>query len=152
MKFIRTIRVPCIITCAVGILAVVVGCGPSFDPNKVPVQVQINYQGAPICEAVVIFVSDEGQYANGLTGSDGIARMGTAAPGDGVFPGKYKVAVDKSQLIEESDPNDPTGTKILRSEAVYHVPPRYSDFMKSGLIIDVSKQGPTEFQFDLVDK
>lgn len=133
-------------------LLVNAGCGPRLDPNKVPVQVKINYKGASIAEAVVIFVSDDGQYANGLTGSDGVAHMGTSAPGDGVFPGVYKVAVDKSQLIEESDPNDPTGMKIVRSEAIYHVPARYSDFIKSGLTVDVSKEGPTEFTFDLVDK
>ncbi|MCC9608766.1 hypothetical protein LOC68_08625 [Blastopirellula sp. JC732] len=149
---IRSIHAALLSGCAAAALLVSAGCGPRLDPNKVPVQVQINYKGGPIAEAVVIFVSDDGQYANGLTGSDGVARMGTSAPGDGVFPGQYKVAVDKSQLIEESDPNDPTGMRILRSQAVYHVPARYSDFMKSGLTVDVSKEGPSDFVFDLVDK
>ncbi|WP_131282712.1 hypothetical protein [Blastopirellula marina] len=113
---------------------------------------QINYQGAPVHEAVVIFYGDDDRYANGLTGTDGVALMGTTAPGDGVFPGQYKVAVDKSQLIEESDPNDPTGLKIIKRKAVFHIPARYGDFTQSGLTIDVSKEGPTEILFDLVDK
>ncbi|PQO46731.1 hypothetical protein [Blastopirellula marina] len=152
MNVMQPFRATMLLGFAAALLLNGAGCGPRLDPNKIPVAVQINYKGNPVDEAVVIFVSEDGHYANGLTGSDGVARMGTNAPGDGVFVGSYKVAVDKSQLIEENDPNDPTGNKILRSETVYHIPARYSDFTKSGLTVDASKDGQTDFVFDLVDK
>ncbi|PQO37706.1 hypothetical protein DTL21_07105 [Bremerella cremea] len=128
-----------------------VGCGPSLEPGKIPFAVTVMYQGQPIEEAVVIFVSDEGNYANGLTDSNGVAQMGTTNPGDGIFAGKYQVAVDKSQLISENDPNDPTGNKLLKNEAIYHVPAKYSDFIKSGLTADVTKEGSHELTLELKD-
>ncbi|RCS48320.1 hypothetical protein DTL42_13430 [Bremerella cremea] len=132
-------------------LLVLSGCGTSLEPGKIPFAVTVMYEGKPIDEAVVIFVSDDGKYANGLTDSSGVAHMGTVAAGDGVFAGKYKVAVDKSQLISENDPNDPTGNKVLKSEAVYHVPLKYSDLNKSGLTAEVSEDGAHELTLDLKD-
>ncbi|GAA4441254.1 hypothetical protein [Bremerella cremea] len=136
---------------AVVLLVSLVGCGRSLEPGKIPFHVTVNYNGAPISEAVVIFVSDGGTYANGLTDSNGVANMGTLEAGDGVFAGSYQVAVDKSELISESDPNDPTGNRILRSEAIFHVPAKYSDFIKSGLTAEVTEDGPHELTLDLVD-
>lgn len=127
------------------------GCGRSLEPGKIPFAVTVMYQGKTVDEAVVIFVSDDGNYANGLTDSGGVAHMGTVNPGDGVFAGKYKVAVDKSQLISENDPNDPTGNKLLKKEAVYHVPAKYSDFVKSGLTAEVTKEGSHELTLELTD-
>lgn len=132
-------------------LMVLAGCGTSLEPGKIPFAVTVMYQGKPIDEAVVIFVSDDGKYANGLTDSSGVAHMGTTVAGDGVFAGKYKVAVDKSQLISENDPNDPTGNKVLKSEAVFHVPAKYSDLAKSGLTAEVTEEGAHELTLELKD-
>lgn len=131
--------------------ASLVGCGKSLEPGKIPFAVTVMYQGKPVEEAVVIFVGEGDKYASGLTNSSGVADMGTLEAGDGVFAGKYTVAVDKSQLISENDPNDPTGNKILKSEEIFHVPAKYAAFDKSGLTAEVTEEGPHEITFELQD-
>lgn len=127
------------------------GCGKSLEPGKIPFAVTVMYQGKPVEEAVVIFVGEDDKYANGLTDSSGVADMGTLEPGDGVFAGKYKVGVDKSEHISENDPNDPTGNRVLKSEDIFHVPAKYADFFKSGLTAEVTEEGPHEITFELKD-
>ncbi|MEW4565077.1 hypothetical protein AB1K70_21310 [Bremerella sp. JC770] len=127
------------------------GCGRSTAPGLVPLDVQVLYQNEPVHEAVVIFVGEDGKYANGLTNRSGIAAMGTFSPGDGVHPGSYQVGIDKSQLNEEKDLSDPTGDKVLSSETIFHIPAKFGDPINSGLTADVTEDGKTLLVFDLVD-
>lgn len=133
------------------IVALLVGCGRTTAPGLVPLDVQVLYQDQPVAEAVVIFVGENGKYANGLTDSSGVAAMGTFDPGDGVHPGSYQVGIDKSQLIEEQDPNDPTGNKILKSETIFHIPAKFGDPINSGLTAEVTEEGESLLVFDLKD-
>ncbi|MBA2113132.1 hypothetical protein [Bremerella alba] len=132
-------------------LALVAGCGRTTAPGLVPLDVQVLYQDQPVDEAVIIFVGEDGKYANGLTNASGIAAMGTFSPGDGVHPGKYNVGIDKSQLNQEQDPNDPTGDKILSSETIFHIPAKFGDPINSGLTADVQEGGELVVVFELVD-
>lgn len=141
----------CVCFAILTLLPLTIGCGRSLAPGNLPVDVKVIYQGSPVNEAVVIFVGEDGKYANGLTNSSGVAAMGTVAPGDGVSPGIYHVGIDKSQLIEEKDLNDPTGNTILRSETVYHVPPKYGDPINSGLQADIHEGGEALLVFELSD-
>lgn len=127
----------------------IVGCSQGGNPDLVPLDVKVLLDEKPIEEAVVIFISEDGRYANGLTNSNGVAEMTTFEPGDGVHPGKYQVGIDKSQLIEESDPNDPTGNTILKSETTFHIPPKYGDPINSGLTAEVTREGEREIVFNL---
>lgn len=130
-------------------LLLLAGCGKAGNPDLVPIDVKVIYQGQPVDEAVVIFIGQDGKYANGLTNSRGIAEMATYEPGDGVYPGEYQVGIDKSTLNEESDPNDPTGDRILKSEAIFHIPAKYGDHTRSGLTANITREGPSEITFDL---
>ncbi len=142
---------PAMFALLLAILPLTLGCGRSTAPGLVPLDVKVLYQDQPVNEAVVIFVGEDGKYANGLTNSSGIAQMGTFAPGDGVHPGTYQVGIDKSQLKEEKDLNDPTGDKILSSETIFHVPAKFGDPINSGLTADVTEGGEELVVFELVD-
>ena len=135
------------------------GCGPKLPPGARPtkkVTVTVTYKGAPVENANVTFVNQEGEAApaNGRTGPDGKAKLKTYMEEDGAVLGSHKVLIEKSESVggsnvpqesPEYNPNAPPPT------IKYLLPKKFSDYANSGLKADVSDAGPNEFTFELKD-
>lgn len=83
---------------AVCLLVATSGCGGSDFPEPVPVSGTILYQGKPVEDARVTFLSTgegKGRSASGKTDSEGKFKLTTFSTGDGAIPGEYTVTVLK---------------------------------------------------------
>ncbi|MEQ8209456.1 MAG: hypothetical protein RH917_06450 [Lacipirellulaceae bacterium] len=78
--------------------------------------------GQPLKEASISFIrsdSEGGRAAFGVTDENGIAKLTTFEPFDGVLPGKYRVVVIKAPEnpntfdVENVDLNDPKDLALL---------------------------------------
>lgn len=136
-----------------------VGCGPKLPAGARPtkkVTVTVTYKGAPVENANVTFVNQDGDPApaNGRTNSEGKAKLKTYVEEDGAVVGLHKVLIEKSESVggstadqdsAEYNPNAPPAV------TKYHLPKKYSDYANSGLKAEVTEAGPNEFPFDLKD-
>jgi hypothetical protein len=145
--------------CLLVVAACVGGCGPKRPEGARPtkkVTVTVTYKGAPVENANVTFVNQDGPPApaNGRTNTDGKAKLKTYVEDDGAVVGQHKVLIEKSESVggstaaqdsAEYNPNAPPAvTKYL-------LPKKYSDYGNSGLTAEVKDSGPNEFTFDLKD-
>ncbi|MAT69427.1 MAG: hypothetical protein CMJ58_07860 [Planctomycetaceae bacterium] len=90
----------------------VAGCG---GKGVVPIEPRFSLDGQPLDGASVSFIrsnGEKGRASFGITDANGIAKMTTFEPNDGVLPGSYSVVVIKAPdnamtyEVEEVDPND----------------------------------------------
>ncbi len=124
------------------------GCKKNVH-GTVPVTVKVTYNGKPIHEAVVVFSSAQGNSSSGATNEKGEAKLSAFEKNDGAIPDSYVVTIDKSELKEERDPDNPD--RILKSETIYHIPAVYGDRKTSELTAEVVKGKKNVFTFDLDD-
>ena len=88
--------------CSLAFLAclLTLGCGSGYST----VTGTVTLDGAPLASATVMFTSeDNNRVATGFTDASGNFTM-TADNKDGVLPGKYKVSVSKTGIIEGQSP------------------------------------------------
>lgn len=154
----------------VGVAVTCLGCGGNAGlEGLVKVSGTVTYQGRPVEGATVSFRPVDGtRAASGRTDSYGRFYLTSLHPGDGAFPGAYKVSISK---VEDTDPAHqvtaeefasmvaggkapPRGpTRPNQSKAtgglVYHVPEKYLDADQSNLTAEVTANGENEFVFDL---
>lgn len=107
-------------TASLGVALLAAGCErPSL---LVPVNGRVLLDGKPLSSGVVQFQPASGQAASGQLAEDGSFVLSRHAPGDGVPPGTYRVAVISY---------DPTAT----TDAVdnLRVPLKYTRFGSSGI-------------------
>jgi hypothetical protein len=145
--------------CLLAVAVCLGGCGPKLPPGARPtkkVTVTVTYKGAPVENANVTFVNQEGPAApaNGRTGPDGKAKLKTYTEEDGAVLGQHKVLIEKSESVggsnvdqdsPEYNPNAPPAT------IKYLLPKKFSDYANSGLTAEVKDSDPNEFTFDLKD-
>src|SRR4051812_48987934 len=97
------------------------GCsGTKLPPNArptAPVKVTVTYKGAPVADAVVTFIPQEGEpkTANGRTDAQGVAKMKTYVEGDGAVIGPNKVIIIKQEA--------PSAGKVADQSSPDYVPP-----------------------------
>ena len=88
--------------CLVPFLVVLTGCSepkPDGMPKLYPVSLTFLLDGAP-CEGVAVFLSSQDGNpwpVGGATNKDGVVSLSTQGQYPGVAPGKYKIAVSKSE-------------------------------------------------------
>ena len=99
------------------------GCGEVKEtvPDLVPVSGKVTFQGRPLPDALVMFLPSEGEEEAtelnrvyrpfGRTNAQGQYELAWGENA-GAPPGKYKVIISATRLIE--DPNEP-GDQILRA-------------------------------------
>ena len=114
---------------------VVAGCGPEM-PATVPVSGRVLLDEKPVEGAAVMLVPEEGSPAHGATDAEGNFSLTTFEPGDGAVPGTYTVVITLNVTDE-------------RGEVKSLLPRKYADPRTSGLTVEVAKQGPNEFYFEL---
>mgnify|MGYP001412471187 CR=1 FL=1 len=146
------------------------GCGGSAGlDGLVKASGTVTYQGKPVEGATVSFRPVNGKRAaSGRTDAQGRFHLTSLHPGDGAFPGAYKVAISK---IEDTDPahqvtaeefaamvaggkappREPARSGAGKSAGglVYHIPEKYLDADKSALTAEVTASGENDFVFDL---
>jgi hypothetical protein len=108
----RTFRV--LILCLFGGTVSTLSIGCKSDA-LVPIEGQITVDGIPVAEGTSVLLAPLGDHkpAHGKTGADGIFRVYTHVPGDGVMPGEYRVVLVNStnaiplpdhEILREDDP------------------------------------------------
>jgi hypothetical protein len=111
------------------------GCGSGYYPVRGKVTLE---DGTPVRKGMVVFENAEGtQMARGRIESDGSYRLSTAKPGDGVRPGRYRVAIAALDLTDVPDEK-----KRLPFDV------KYTRHQTSGLEIEV-KAGPNDIPIEL---
>jgi hypothetical protein len=124
------------------------GCGSSQLPARVPVQGKVTWKGQPLGSGSVVFspATSAGPEANrpatAELAADGVYRLSSFRPNDGVMPGEYRVTV-----VSYSSPPDPEHGK----PPVSRIPARYGDPVQSGLSFTVppGARGPLVFDIDI---
>jgi len=152
-----------LVLCCMGLL-VVAGCSKSrLPPNArptAPTKVTVTYKGAPVADATVTFICQEGDAspAYGKTDAQGVAKMKTYIEDDGAVIGPHKVLVTKMEVstsgkvADQSSPDyvPPAEGGAPLPTAKNLIPAKYG-MMQSGLTADVQKKSMNEFTFDLKD-
>lgn len=141
------------------------GCsGSKLPPNArptAPVKVTVTYKGAPVADATVTFICQEGDAspAYGKTDAQGVAKMKTYIPNDGAVIGPHKVLITKLEssssgsAADQSSPDyvpPPEGGAPVPT-AKNLIPAKYGMMAQSGLTADVQKKALNEFAFELKD-
>jgi hypothetical protein len=112
-------------------VAVVAGCGPQSPFEYVPVSGKVTYEdGSPVTVGKVYFVPDappkDGMHPRTATAdlnADGtFASVTSYKPGDGIVPGKHKVAI----MFAE----DANGNPLVAKD--------YTSFATSPLVVDTA--------------
>jgi hypothetical protein len=92
--------------------------------------------GAPLAGARVTAKSKDGKFVRGITDVEGKYQLGVAEYGDGVPPGEYQVTVHE----DRGDSDDRTPRTL---------PEKYENPDESGLTLNVTAGGATEFNIKL---
>jgi hypothetical protein len=119
------------------LLGVVAGCGAGMTPVRGKVTLP---DGKPAASSQVVFESAEGDKkisARGDVSADGSYELSTNKPGDGVPPGKYRVAVIPPPMLDAEGPQ------------VSPFNGKYSKFETSGLEFEVKPGSSNEFPIQL---
>lgn len=140
------------------------------DPGFSRVSGVVTYEGKPLAGAIVSFVPTEpdGIAAGGFTDEKGAyALTAVTARGTrtGTMPGKYRVAIAKTVLIEDAvtmayhqgeSTYDEYQSRIAKtgseSQAINMIPERYFSAKTSGLEAHIESRRPSVFNFDLHEK
>jgi hypothetical protein len=100
----------------------------------------VTLEGQPLDEAVIVFVPLD--VATGKTGAMVVAGRYEIAKDVGLPPGRYRVEITDDPPIDQSMRSDQARPRFRRQ-----LPIAYS--VTSPLTVDVTADGPTEFDFQL---
>jgi hypothetical protein len=144
-------------TVAVLSLSTLLGCGEDDGiGQRYPVSGTVTYKGEPLKSGTVNFTPDgaEGRPAAGEIASDGSYRVTTLTPGDGMLPGRYKVAIQANYTDMTKVVNNPGGlyrSDLMRkAPKIKVIPEKYASAATSGLTAEVKPESNT-FDFELED-
>lgn len=145
----RVTRAPSAMMALFGLLLLftAVGCGPaaSSDGRK-PITGNISLNGSPVLSGSIRFEPEGGQTASGSTIAEGKYEI----PADkGLMPGKYRVFInatepDSDQRSVEDLMNNPGPPKKELIPAKYN--------KKSDVTVEVTQEGPNQFDFAIESK
>ena len=121
-----------LVWCVLGLLFLSTGCGSSL----VQVSGKVTLDGAPLNTGNISFAPvGEGQVAIGTINSKGEYTLQSGSA-NGVPPGKYRVTVVATELVQPTPQNPEPLPKIL-------TPPKYNNADTSGLTADVTSSNKT---------
>jgi len=150
-----------------GILSIL-GCSDDGLGKRYAVTGKVTYKGQPVKRGSVIFnpEKEEGRGASSDIAEDGTYSLTTQTPGDGAFPGTYKVTiVSKSVDMEKVEAASkklaekagvkatmPDPAMLARQSRVTksEIPAKYASQDRSGLTREVKAESNT-FDFALED-
>jgi hypothetical protein len=138
-------------------LATLLGCGEDDGiGTRYPVSGTVMYNGEPLKSGTVNFTPDgaEGRPAAGDIASDGSYRVTTLTRGDGMLPGKYKVAIQANYTDMTKVVDNPGG--LYRSDLkrkapqIKVAPEKYASPATSDLTAEIKPESNT-LNFELED-
>ncbi|QDU63579.1 hypothetical protein Pan216_44600 [Planctomycetes bacterium Pan216] len=127
------------------------GCGSS-GPEIAKTQGRIVYKGAPVPNASVVFLpEDGGPFASAETNAEGTYFLTTQSLGSGAVLGKHRIMITEAsdELPADLLPEDLAGKPAKATGP--KIPSRYSSESTSGLSATVV-EGTNVFDFELTDK
>jgi hypothetical protein len=152
---------------AVGLFACIaattpLGCGSDDGlGTRYKVSGKVTYKGEPLKKGSINFVPEaaDGRAATGEIADGEIKNVSTGGEGDGILPGKYKVAitaledVDLSKVSAKYAGGAPDGVALSKEarKAKKLIPEKYGNAIDSGLTADITSNGQA-LTYDLVDK
>lgn len=116
-------------------------------PQTFPVSGKVLLDGKPLAGATVMF-NPEGGSGHGsiaLTDAQGVYKLMTFVPGDGVVPGNYKVAITKIELGTSSSDSP----AAVAPDPKNILPAKYADDTTSELRATVEAKPDNAFDFTL---
>ena len=132
-------------------LAVCVGCGGADlkAPKVAPVAGVINYKGAGVNDATVIFYPEKGPAAEGKTDSKGAFQVRTNGQ-LGTTIGKNKLTEITSEHQQHTcPPADGNEMKLLEKQN--RIPKKYNQAETTDLVVEIPAGGNKELVLDLTD-
>ncbi len=132
------------ILCALSACFVVTGCAGDNLPKTVPAEGVVLLDGAPVAEATLVFIAEQGTYnATGVSNKDGKFQLKAFDEKSGAVPGSYKVEITKSVMEKSAGPE---------VSMKFGLPEKYSKFNTSGLSQTIGESGTKDIKFDLKSK
>ena len=140
------------------------GCSDDGLGRRYKVSGSITYKGAPVEKGMIMFISDapDGRGATGMI-EKGSYTLQTQEPGDGAFPGTYKVTVTSKtpDLAAAADAAKKKGatsayvpgefvTATLK-KAKDEVPTKYGTLNPNNNLSATVKESSNTINFELVD-
>jgi hypothetical protein len=126
---------------ALALPVLTIGCGGASGPVMGKVSGKVTYQGKPLTQGTVSFVSNDpnGANANSVIGPDGSYSLQTTNPSDGAVVGEYRVIVSD---IDPNSVNTPApGEPVKKAQRI--IPEKYEKPETSGLTRKVEKGSNT---------
>ena len=144
---------------AVAVVLALVGAGCGGGDEKTPVSGVVKLDGQPVEGAMVTFVpagAGKGQIASGMTDKEGVFRLTTTTPGDGAFPGDYKVTIVYAEAPEAPPAKGMkeafTGFEKAQKQKLgpprYKIPPKYRSPHQSPRTQKVPPEGEVLFEIN----
>jgi hypothetical protein len=118
-------------TMLLAVLLGVAGCGR----HPVPVRGVVTVDNQPLAGATVLFVPEQegARGADGFTDARGEFALRTYKPGDGAFPGSYKIIIQvpaemevPADLTTPEDVQRAVGTRVKAKKPPVVLPPIYT--------------------------
>lgn len=150
-----------LVTCAL------VGCGSDL-PKTVPVTGIVTLDGEPLAGATVNLLSDDGSIPSAGTSDDAgnftLRTIIGEQTVDGAVVGAHKIAVVKTASTNGDAPQDVDEVKKMMEQMTLNpaitsdvkvedlLPAKYKNPLQSGLIANVTQEGPNQIVLELTSK
>ena len=113
----------------------------------------ITYNGKPLDFAFIVLSPEtpDGVAATCRSDADGNFSLDAYPPDEGAVPGKYRVRVKKMEPVKEQvvDLANHDAPVVAAAGPKSLIPPEYSDFGTSGLVLEVPEAGSESLKLDL---
>ncbi len=152
----------CVLTCVL-----MLGCGGGGVSGLVKVTGTVTLDGQPVEGAAVSFspAGNEGRASAGVTDAQGRFSLAPVGGGQGALPGKYQVAISKTQVtggaptattreeyerqMKERMAQGAAGFQFGPPQVTHLIPQVYSSPATSQLEAEVTASGANDFPFAL---
>ena len=164
-SMIRTILLVCLLGGVVGSL----GCQQSGLSGLAKLEGTLYLDDQKLDGATIVFSPEPGQpepirAASAISRQNGSFSAMTLKYNDGIYPGKYRMSVEKVEVIDTRTPEQKKRDASTEIDGNSKIPPspefqfkaivpkKYNDFHTSGLTVEVGKSGQKDFEIRLTSQ
>ena len=137
----------CLLLCGFVPLALFIGCGPENPLGRKAISGKVTLDGGPLDQGNIEF---HPMFEGGVQSGGSINRGSYSIPAhEGVIVGKYRVSISDFVPTPPLPPGHMPGDTLPPSPKP-KVPAEWNS--KSQHTVDVNKEGPFKFDFDIITK